>query len=68
MQGEVTSRGEIVKLPGFTVNKEGEVTDVFTSDKLLPGVKNHRSESSSISGETSARNETTETSIDSLGN
>jgi len=68
MQGEVSRRGEIVKLPGFTVNEEGEITDVFTSDKLLPGVRNQQTEGQGIASETAARNQATETSIDSLGN
>ena len=40
MQGEVTARGDIVRLPGFTLNKEGEVTDVWSSDKIIVGTRN----------------------------
>jgi len=40
MQGELTARGEIVRLPGFTLDKEGEVTDVWSSDKIVVGAKN----------------------------
>jgi len=40
MQGELTKRGEIVRLPGFTLDKEGVVTDVWTSDKIVVGAKN----------------------------
>ena len=35
MQGELSARGEIVKLPGFTLNAEGEITEVWTSDKIV---------------------------------
>ena len=37
IQGEVTSRGDIVRLPGFTLNEEGEITDIWTSDKIIVG-------------------------------
>jgi len=40
MQGELEERGQIVRLPGFTLNAEGEVTDVWTSDKIVAGVRN----------------------------
>ena len=40
MQGEVTARGDIVRLPGFTLNEEGEVTDVWSSDKIIVGTRN----------------------------
>ena len=40
MQGELTARGEIVRLPGFTLDKEGVVTDVWSSDKIVVGAKN----------------------------
>ena len=39
MQGELTARGEIVRLPGFTLDKEGVVTDVWSSDKIVVGAK-----------------------------
>ena len=35
MQGELNERGDIVKLPGFTLNAEGEITEVWTSDKIV---------------------------------
>jgi len=72
MQGEVTKRGEIIKLPGFTVNEEGEVTDTWTSDKQLPGVQTRRDTSSGNGSEEDAANNdvgtSVETSIDALGN
>ena len=40
MQGELSERGQIIKLPGFTLNEEGEVTDVWTSDKIVVGARN----------------------------
>ena len=40
MQGELTKRGEIVRLPGFTLDEEGVVTDVWSSDKIVVGAKN----------------------------
>ena len=40
MQGELGARGDIVRLPGFTLNEEGEVTDVWTSDKIIVGSRN----------------------------
>ena len=40
MQGEVTARGDIVRLPGFTLDEEGEVTDVWSSDKIIVGTRN----------------------------
>ena len=43
MQGEVTARGDIVRLPGFTLDEEGEVTDVWSSDKIIVGTRNQRS-------------------------
>ena len=43
MQGEVTARGDIVRLPGFTLNEEGEVTDVWSSDKIIVGTRNQNS-------------------------
>jgi len=43
MQGEVTARGDIVRLPGFTLNKEGEVTDVWSSDRIIVGARNQSS-------------------------
>ena len=50
MQGELTQRGEIVRLPGFTLDEEGVVTDVWTSDKIVVGAKNrtHISDSSGL--------------------
>jgi len=39
MQGELKTRGDIEKLPGFTLNKEGEVVDIWTSDKILVGAR-----------------------------
>ena len=35
IQGKITKRGEVVKLPAFTVNDEGDITDVFVSDTLV---------------------------------
>ena len=43
MQGEVTARGDIVRLPGFTLDEEGEVTDVWSSDKIIVGTRNQSS-------------------------
>ena len=43
MQGEVTSRGDIVRLPGFTLDEEGEVTDIWTSDKIIVGTRDQAS-------------------------
>lgn len=43
MQGEVTARGDIVRLPGFTLDEEGEVTDVWSSDKIIVGTRNQNS-------------------------
>ena len=43
MQGEVTARGDIVRLPGFTLNKEGEITDVWSSDRIIVGARNQSS-------------------------
>ncbi len=40
MQGELHSRGDIVRLPGFTLNEEGEITDIWTSDKIIVGARN----------------------------
>jgi hypothetical protein len=37
MQGVLNSRGDIIKLPGFTLNEEGEITDIWTSDKIIVG-------------------------------
>lgn len=43
IQGEVTSRGDIVRLPGFTLNEEGEVTDIWTSDTIIVGTRDRQS-------------------------
>ena len=40
MQGQLENRGDIHRLPGFTVNEKGEVTDVWTSDKIIVGARN----------------------------
>ena len=48
MQGELTARGEIVRLPGFTLDKEGVVTDVWSSDKIIVGTKNRNVVSDSL--------------------
>ena len=48
MQGELTARGEIVRLPGFTLDKEGVVTDVWSSDKIVVGAKNRSVVSDSL--------------------
>ena len=48
MQGELTARGEIVRLPGFTLDKEGVVTDVWPSDKIIVGTKNRNVVSDSL--------------------
>ena len=48
MQGELTARGEIVRLPGFTLDKEGVVTDVWSSDKIVVGTKNRTTVSDSL--------------------
>jgi hypothetical protein len=37
MQGELNERGDIIRLPGFTLDQEGQVTDVWTSDKIIVG-------------------------------
>jgi len=50
IQGEVTSRGDIVKLPGFTLNEEGEVTGIWTSDKIIVGVRNRQQATSNSGG------------------
>jgi hypothetical protein len=42
IQGEVGSRGDIVRLPGFTLNEEGEVVDMWTSDKIIVGSRDQR--------------------------
>jgi hypothetical protein len=47
MQGELNSRGDIVKLPGFTLDKDGAIVDIWTSDKIIVGT---RDRSSTISG------------------
>ena len=49
MQGKLNKRGEIVRLPGFTLDEEGVVTDVWTSDKIVVGAKN-RTLISDVSG------------------
>lgn len=43
MQGELHNRGDIVRLPGFTLNKEGEITDIWTSDKIIVGARDTNS-------------------------
>ena len=48
MQGELEKRGDIVRLPGFTLDKEGVVTDVWSSDKIVVGVKNRGAVSDSL--------------------
>jgi hypothetical protein len=39
MQGKLDKRGDIHRLPGFTVNEKGEVVDIWTSDKIIVGVR-----------------------------
>ena len=39
MQGELHNRGDIIRLPGFTLNEEGEITDIWTSDKIIVGAR-----------------------------
>ena len=50
MQGKLNKRGEIVRLPGFTLDEEGVVTDVWMSDKIVVGAKNrtHISDASGL--------------------
>jgi hypothetical protein len=48
MQGELTKRGEIVRLPGFTLDEEGVVTDVWSSDKIVVGAKNRSAVSDTV--------------------
>ena len=43
MQGELHNRGDIIRLPGFTLNEEGEITDVWTSDKIIVGARDRNS-------------------------
>ena len=43
MQGELHNRGDIIRLPGFTLNEEGEITDIWTSDKIIVGARNTNS-------------------------
>ena len=43
MQGELHNRGDIVRLPGFTLNDEGDITDIWTSDKIIVGARNTNS-------------------------
>jgi len=43
MQGKLEKRGDIHRLPGFTVNEEGEVVDIWTSDKIIVGARNTQS-------------------------
>ena len=43
MQGVLNSRGDIIKLPGFTLNEEGEITDIWTSDKIIVGGRRNSS-------------------------
>ena len=43
MQGELHNRGDIIRLPGFTLDGEGEVTDIWTSDKIIVGARNTNS-------------------------
>jgi len=50
IQGEVTSRGDIVRLPGFTLNEEGEITDIWTSDKIIVGSRDRSRAISNASG------------------
>ena len=50
IQGEVTSRGDIVRLPGFTLNEEGEVTDIWTSDTIIVGARDRSRAISNASG------------------
>ena len=48
MQGELHNRGDIVKLPGFTLDEDGEVIDMWTSDKIIVG---SRDRSQAIQGD-----------------
>ena len=48
MQGELDARGEIVRLPGFTLDEEGVVTDVWSSDKIVVGARNRSVVSDSL--------------------
>jgi len=43
MQGELGERGDIVRLPGFTLDEEGQVIDVWTSDKIIVGSRDRNS-------------------------
>ena len=43
IQGEVTKRGDIVRLPGFTLNEEGEVVKMWTSDTIIVGTRDRQS-------------------------
>ena len=50
IQGEVTKRGDIVRLPGFTLNEEGEVVKMWTSDTIIVGTRDRRSVIDSAGG------------------
>ena len=54
MQGELTERGQIVRLPGFTLDEEGVVTDVWSSDKIVVGAKNRSAVSDTFIPSTSS--------------
>ena len=50
IQGEVTKRGDIVRLPGFTLNEEGEVVKMWSSDTIIVGTRDRRSVIDSAGG------------------
>ena len=50
IQGEVTKRGDIVRLPGFTLNEEGEVVKMWSSDTIIVGTRDRRSVMDSAGG------------------
>ena len=50
IQGEVELRGDIVRLPGFTLNEEGEVVDMWTSDKIIVGSRDQRNATTAAGG------------------
>jgi hypothetical protein len=50
VQGEITKRGDIVRLPGFTLNEEGEIVKMWTSDTIIVGTRNRQSVISGAGG------------------
>ena len=63
MQGELAARGDIVRLPGFTLDDEGEVTDVWSSDRIIVGVRG-RSDNDSGNGLPSSTETSSDTGTD----